>query len=296
MKKLSPLPGSGFTLVEIAVGITILTVVGGIAYSILSNSTLLLAKNISINSSNTTVRSSLDRIYSEISQANGMPQLINADGSSASGTGPAAGVVFDRYRGGPYLVTNPGSNGLPASATSIDVKLSTDPLALPPIPAANDVLCVGSNTVRPLVASSSPAALAPSPPAVQSVTVTLKAKLGQSIPWSASVQETAFLVHREAIVVVPSNGRNELRIYPDVETTSNSCSLATTYRVLSRDIANKSGDNTPFTIVTKDGANFISIAMRVEDTHYNQILASKQAKEFNTYLQVDAQVRPRNFL
>lgn len=96
----------GFTLVELSIGALILTIVGGIGYSILTSSTTLLAKNVSLNSSNTTLRTVLDRIYLEISQANGMPKLITPGGVS-SAIGPAAGVVFDRYLGGPYCRDQP---------------------------------------------------------------------------------------------------------------------------------------------------------------------------------------------
>ena len=295
MKK--PSRTTGFTLLELSIGILILTIVGGIAYSVLASSTTLLAKNISLNASNTILRSALDRVFSEISQANGMPKLITAGGISlGSSNGPAAGVVFDRYLGGPYVVTNPGSDGLGASAQSFQIKLATNTLASPPIPAANDVLCIGDSTVRPLVRLSSPAALSPSPPPLQAVTVTLQAALGQSIPWTSAVQETGFLVHRKAIVVVPVGGRSELRLYSNVETTSSTCDLSTSYVVLARGIGSQTGENTPFTLVTQNTMTFLNIAMRAESQEYNKVLANKQAADFNTFLRADTRVRPRNFL
>ncbi len=296
-KKIAPhRPTAGYSLFEILVALVIFVLIGGIAYGVLTNSTTLLAKNISLNSSNTLVRSALDRVYAEISQANGMPQLINADGSSASGAASAAGIVFDRYLGGPYIVTNPGSTGLPASATSIGLTLATNALASPPIPKANDVISIGGSPARPLVSSSSPAVVSASPPPLLPVTVTLQAKIGQSIPWTTDVKETAFLVHRKAIVVVPVSGRNELRLYNNVETTSQSCDLTTSYVVLNREIGSQAGENTPFSIVTSSGVSLLNIALRVEDQQYNKVLAKKQANEFNTFMKVESRVRPRNFL
>jgi len=291
-----PFAIAGFTLVEISIGVAILAIIGGIAYSLLINSTTLLAKNVSLNSSNAVLRSALDRIDSEVSQANGMPILINADGSAGSANGPAAGIVFDRYLGGPYVVTNPGSTGLAASAQSFEIKLATAALASPPIPQTNDVVSIGTGTTRPLVSSCAPAVLPAVPPAVQAVTVTLEAPLGQDIPWTTAVDQKAFLVHRKAIVVVPANGRNELRLYPNVETTSSACDLTTSFVVLNNEIGGQTGENTPFTIVTQNVVTFLNIALRVEDQQYNKALASKQANEFNTFLRVDAMVRPRNFL
>ena len=286
---------SGFTLVEMSIAMLILVIVGAIVYAILINSTTLLAKNISINSSNTIVRTALDRVYSEINQANGMPKLINANGSDASAAASAAGIVFDSYVGGPYIVTNPGSNGLASSATSFGLTLATDALASPPIPKPNDVVCIGNSTTRPLVKTAT-APTSASPPPLLPVTVTLQSPLGASIPWTTDVKETAFVIHRKAIVVVPVGGRNELRLYYDVETTGNTCNLNTPYSVLNREIGSQAGENTPFSIVTTDGSSFLNVAMRVEDQQYNKTLATKQAHEFNSFLKVDGRVRPRNFL
>ena len=110
------LRSAGYTLVEICIALVVLMIVGGLAYSILMSSTTLLAKNVSLNSSNTILRAALDRIYSEINQANGLPKLINADGTdAASSSGPAAGIIFDRYVGGPYIVVNLVGTGLPST-------------------------------------------------------------------------------------------------------------------------------------------------------------------------------------
>lgn len=296
---------AAFTLVEISVALSVMMIVGGLAYSMLMTSTTLLAKNLSLNSSNTSLRSALDRIYSEINQANGLPKLINADGSAVSSSGPAAGIIFDRYVSGPFVVGNPGS-GLPANTTSFKLFYSTDPLANPIPPIKNDVVLMDGVT-RALVSSCSAptgySAPIPSPTPVtgKMVTVTLQASLGTAISWSANLQQTAYVVHRKAFVVVPVSGRSELRMYADAETVTD-YNDSSRYAVLSRDIGNQPGDNTPFAIVTADtqghilGANFLSIAMRVEDQQFNKYLAKRQSKEFNTFLQVDTRLRPRNFL
>ena len=84
---------AGYTLVEICVSLAVLALVGGIAYSMLMSSTTLLAKNLSLNSSNIIVRTALDRIYAEVNQANRLPTLINADGTAADSSVPAAGIL-----------------------------------------------------------------------------------------------------------------------------------------------------------------------------------------------------------
>jgi hypothetical protein len=72
------------------------------------------------------------------------------------------------------------------------------------------------------------------------------------------------------------------------------------YVVLTRGIGtqviNGLDEKTPFSLVTQNGNKFLGIAMRVEDQQYNKYLATRQAKEFNTFLRVDTALRPRNFL
>ncbi len=323
---------AAYTLVEICVGTGILMAVGGIVYAILMSSATLLAKDISINSSSTSARSTLDRIYSEVTQANGLATtdtlvpkppciLVNADGTVASTTGPAAGIVFDGYVGGPYIVGNPGS-GLAANATTVKLFYSTDPLASPPIPARNDVLVMDGST-RALVSScSTPSSSfsAPTPTPVPTpgvmVTVTLQSTLGTytlppvnsgtAIPWSSAIQQTAYLLHRKAFVVVPPaslitvNGispQAELRMYPDAENLPAVINDSSKYVVLTRDIGTKTiaglDENKPFSYVTQNGTTYLNIAMRIEDRQYNKRLANQQANEFNTFLRVDTMLRPR---
>ena len=55
----------------------VLVVAGGVVYAMLMSSTTLLAKNLSLNSSNTLTRAALDRMYAELNQANRLPTLVD---------------------------------------------------------------------------------------------------------------------------------------------------------------------------------------------------------------------------
>lgn len=304
---------AGFSLAEICISLAVLAVVGSAGYSMLMSATTLLAKNISINSSNILVRKSLDRMFSEINQGNRMPTLINADGTVAT-SGPAAGILFDRYLGGPYIVGNPGT-GLAATSTVFSLFYSTDPLANPPVPAKDDVVIMDGAT-RALVSSCTtpsstfvlPPTPAPSPGKM--VTVTLQNILGTytvpptttgtAIGWGSGSQQSAYLVHRKAFVVVPVNGSTgpaELRMYSNAEKVTDYNDPAK-YIVLTRTIGTRTVngllENKPFSIVTQNGIPFLSIALRVEDQQFNKRLATQQANEFNTFLRVDTLLRPRN--
>lgn len=304
---------AGYTLVELSIALLVFVVLGGMVYAMLIGSTSLLARNLSVNSSNTLVRGTLDRIYSEINQANGTPLLLNADGTLTNSTAPAAGVLFDRYVGGPFIVGNPGS-GLPWDSTTFKLYYSTDPMANPVAPVKNDVVIMDGVTRALVYSCSAPSAYSspipsPTPTAGKMVTVTLKDKLGNytnpiitsgtAIPWLSNVQQTSYVLHRKAFIVVPSNGRGELRMYPDAEALSN-VNDTSTYTVLSRSVGTETNDsvteNLPFSLVTQNGVTFLSIALRMEDQQFNNYLKTKQAREFNTFLRVDTMMRPRNFL
>lgn len=290
----------GFTLVELLISIAMLTIVGFLSYSMLVSSSTLFAKNISINTSNSSLRGSLDKMISEINQGYGIPKLINADGSSAGSSGPAAGIAFDRYIGGPYVVTRQ-SSGLAVGTQTFTMKsYAGTTLTLPPKPQPNDVVSIDTGILRPLVRTctatiASGATWNGSTTTSNPVTMTvgLQSPLPSAITWSSATTETAFLVHRKAFVVASNNGQGELRLYNDAETVTNFNSTAA-YIVLTRDLSGQNGENTPFSIVTQDGNKFLNIAMRVEDQSYNKVLAVKQAKDFNTFLQIDTKVRPRN--
>lgn len=310
-RHLYPKRAAGYTIAELSVMMGVFTIIGAITYSMLMSSTLLLAKNVSLNSSNLAVRSALDRLYTDLNQANRLPNLINADGTPATGTGPAAGIVFDRYLGGPYVVGNPGT-GLPGSTTAFKLFYSADPLANPPDPAKNDVVIMDGST-RALVSSSTTSASlaspipAPTPVSGKMATVTLQSTLGSytnplgvGITWGAATQQTAYLIHRQAFLVVPVNGTTgpaELRLYPDAETVTN-YSDPTKYVVLTHTIGTKTvgglTEHTPFSLVTQNGATYLNIAMRVEDQQFNKRLATQQANEFNTFLRIDSLFRPKN--
>jgi len=293
MKNQTRASAAGFSLVELMIGLVVLTMVGGLAYSILVSAATLMAKNISLNSSSTTLRVALDRVYSEINQANGFPKLLNSDGSVFGSTaGPAAGVIFDRYQGGPYIVTNPGT-GLPSTTTSFTMTSSTDPLASPPVPQQYDVVSMDGGITRPVVQSCTASISG----GLQTHTVQLQSAIGRDIPWSNSLQKTAYVVHREAFIVVPNEGRAELRFYRNAEALGPAnYNNAASYVILTRDIGTGSGEATPFSIATQGSTSFLNIAMRIEDHQYNSYLAAHQANEFNTFLRVDTSLRPRNFL
>jgi hypothetical protein len=292
---------AGFTIAEIMIGVTVLAAVGMAGYSMLLNSSMLFAKNVSLNTSSTVLRTALDRMYIDVNQAYGMPQLINADGGSAT-TSSAAGIAFDVYLGGPYVITNPAGAGLPSSTVSFTMKCPAPLLPIPtaaevlttqPTPVVNDVVVLDNGITRPVVNTCTSSTLV----GVRTLTVGLKSSLGNQVSWNASTTKTGFLVHKRAYVVATVGGHGELRLYNNAEAVPDYSDPAN-YVVLARDLSGlaTNNENTPFSVVPDPltGTNFLNIAMRVEDQSFNKALALKQSKEFNTFLQLDTRLRPRN--
>jgi hypothetical protein len=306
MKVKSAIRGcGGFTMVEILIGATLLTGVGIACYSMLLSSTVLFAKNVSLNSSGAVLRTALDRMYNDINHGYGMPKLINVDGSPATTTS-AAGITFDLFLGGPYVVTNPGTTGLPASATGLTMKhYASDTLTAQPLPVANDVVVLDNGLTRPVVNTCTSSISSN----VRTLTIIFKSTLGSAVSWSSNTTKTASLVHKKTYIVAPANGDAELRMYNNPEAVTDYSDPAN-YIVLSRGLSDKTtvdqsgqtvNDKTPFSIVDENGSPcvgcsnpFLQIAMRVEDQGFDNTLKLKQANEFNTFLRLETRLRPRN--
>jgi hypothetical protein len=287
--------------------VTLLTGVGIACYSMLLNSSILFAKNVSLNTSSTTVRTALDRMYNDINQGYGMPKLINVDGSPAT-TPSAAGIAFDVFLGGPYVVTNPSGTGLPASTQTFTMKnYSADALTAQPLPVTNDVVLLDNGITRPVVNTCASSVSSN----VRTLTVALQSVLGNSVSWNSTTTKTASLVHKRAYVVAPVNGYAELRLYNNVEGGID-YSAPANYVVLARGLSDKTtvnasgqtiNDSTPFSFVNESGGAcdslgcsnpFLQIAMRVEGQGFDNTLKLKQANEFNTFLRLETRLRPRN--
>ncbi len=277
----------GFTLLETAIAIGCLTLVGSLCFYLLQAGTTLYAKGFSLNVSNLSLRYALDRMNAEISEATSTPELINVNAAgaiSSNAANPAQGVRFDKYLGEHYVVVNPGGTtgtGLSA-ATSFQLQISTNPLASPPIPKANDVLLVNGITTRAVVSSCT---IVSSTNQVQTLNVNVSPSVTAS--WLYPTVKTAVLVHEEAFIV---QGQ-QLNFYQTMENVSNVSNSS--YLTLTNDIS--STGSAPFT--TGSSTSYLSVGLIVSSQQYSNYLAKKQSVgQYNNYLTVSTLLRPRNSL
>src|ERR687888_1398334 len=91
---------TGFTLIEVMVGLFCFVIIGGVIYLLLNSGTILYAKNMSVNTAHEDTRRAVNRLLRDIHASVSVPQLIDgfhADGSlqvHTSNTTGAAGVSF----------------------------------------------------------------------------------------------------------------------------------------------------------------------------------------------------------
>lgn len=282
---------TGFTLIEMLIAMVGVAIVGGMAYTALTSGMLLFAKNISLNMSNADTRGALDRMVQEIQRAHAMPTLINANGSSAAGAASAAGVVFDKYLGGPYVLQHPGGTGLGTTATGFQMWRSTHPLASPPVPVNGDMILIDGSSVTPRVSAATAGSVQPDQR--QLLSVSLQSPLGAPVSWLASSTQPASLLRRTAFIVASANGRNELRLYPSISPATSYDNPAQ-FVVITRDVGVSPGEGLPFSRTTIEGKPFIRIALRVQNRDYDKVLAGKEGNEANTYMRIDSLIRPKN--
>lgn len=275
-------------LTAIAAGATVLL---GIAY-FMSSGMLLFAKNVSTNLSHNSLRGSLDKLVQSVDQARGRIRLIDTTGTTIASGGTAPGVVFDQYRGGPYVVTHPGGSGLSAAATSLTITRSVDPLASPPLPIPGDVLLLANHDSIRLVVQSVSAGIISGSTLRQSLTITLQTAAGTAIPWDSSTVMTASLVRRVAFLVVPAGPRNELRYYNNAESGGNFGASAD-YSLVTNNIGTGAGDATPFSTTANGSRDILSVVLRVRAGQYANRLSTKELNSFSTVERVSITLIPK---
>ncbi|WP_083805442.1 PulJ/GspJ family protein [Chthoniobacter flavus] len=97
----------GFTLIEMVVATMIMAITGTIIYNILYTGMVLFAKNSAVNVAHQEARVAVMQMEQDIHAAVSIPQLTdNANPPNAvAGNGPAAGISFQLYAGGPFQIT-----------------------------------------------------------------------------------------------------------------------------------------------------------------------------------------------
>ena len=280
-----------FTLIEIMVGAAISSILAVAIFALMNAGMILSAKNLSLNLTSNSMRTALDRVEQGVQQADTMPELINTSGTVVT-TGPAAGIKFDRTVGSPYVVTLT-SGSIPAAATSLVLTRSTNAVASPPPPSPGDIIRIATTatTLRPRVQSvttgSVNGALSRQP-----FTTTLTAALGTTVTPITATVVSARIVRNVAFLVMPANGKPELRYYHTFDTTTDYNDPAK-YSVVTDQIGIAAADATPFSIVQYDSKPFVSFSLRVRAGNADRGMRGQQIGDYNTFSRTEALIRPK---
>lgn len=278
-------PAEGFTLVELMVAMSVLVVVTAIAFSFIRSGAILTAKSTGMNHSHNELRASFDRLADHLLSANNVPTLIGTDGLAT--TGPAAGLKFDKVVGDPYVLDPPeGAGSFSSTATTLSVWRSTNSVATAPIPIVGEVMLIPTPTGIARARISAVTAHAPSSATrTQKLTLTFSSALGKSLSWAAEQPQIAKVVRPEAFIVMSSNGRNELRFYPQFEPMP-TLSDRSKYKVLTNQIGTSSGENKPFTVIDMEGDRIVQSTLRVRETQYSAFLSAQEQNSYSGYFQL----------
>jgi hypothetical protein len=111
---------TAFTLIETTIASAIVALAGGSIYTILLTGTILFTKNTAVNLAHQQARVALLGIERNLHTSASVPQLVDINRNNITGNGPAAGISFHRYAGGPFQVA-PGTTVTPAQ-NQISVK------------------------------------------------------------------------------------------------------------------------------------------------------------------------------
>ena len=272
------------------VGAAISSILAVAIFTLMNAGMILSAKNLSLNLTSNSMRTTLDRVEQGVQMGNAMPTLIDTAGADVA-AGSAAGIKFDRVVGSPYVVTLP-AGGIPASATTLTLTRSTHPVASPPVPSAGDIILITVNeaTLRARIQSvGNPVTGA----GRQSFLITLTAPLGTAVAPITATIVSSRLVRNVAFLVMLANGKPELRYYPTFDTTTN-LNLPAGYVVVTDQIGTAAADATPFSIVPVGTQSFVNFSLRVRASNADKGIRAQQQDQFNTYCRIETQIRPKN--
>jgi len=231
--------------------------------------------------------------------ASGLAPVVSGTAAIITGTGP--GIKFYCCVGGPYVVTIP-TGGLAGTATSVTIELDNNALPAPPVPQANDILLINTTAVptsfqdwatvsgTPTVVSSSGSRIKYS----VALTPPMKDKDGNltsTIPYQTDNQGNAItcsanLLRPTAFIIVTNGSNKELRMFSSYTTGTNAKVVltGTNYSTLTRAIDTGTTTLSQFGIVSMGSQTFVSLALRIRSTDYDNYLANKQRDGFSTYM------------
>jgi hypothetical protein len=101
----------GFTFTSVMVTLVLVGVLGVICYALLNIGTILGAKNTALNTAHQQARTAMLQMMQDLHSAISLPALVDANGNTVIGAGPAAGISFQLWSIGPLKIAADASIG-----------------------------------------------------------------------------------------------------------------------------------------------------------------------------------------
>ena len=124
---------AALSLIEVMVTVAVIGVAGAGIFEVLRTGMILFGKNSSINLSHTESRFGMVKLQQDLNAAVSTPELtgsgvpsltgsgVNTILSTGTAAGPAAGVYFQTYAGGPFCIYNNSLNQTGSNAPSLPI-------------------------------------------------------------------------------------------------------------------------------------------------------------------------------
>lgn len=134
---------AAFTLVEMMITVVVFALAGGLIFFFLNSGMILYAKNTAVNAAHQQARAGVDQMLANIHSAVSIPQLVDQSLTPLPppGIGPAAGIDFQQFDSGPYLLSTTAN----ASATQTSVTIVVPATNPPTLPASTDTIALRLN-------------------------------------------------------------------------------------------------------------------------------------------------------
>jgi type II secretory pathway pseudopilin PulG len=132
----------GYKLIELVFTTVLIGVLGLIIYSILNMGTILGAKNTAVNSAHQQARTAMLQMVQDLHSAISLPSLCDSTGAAVSGQGPAAGIAFQLFSGGPYKINADATT----SDNTVDIKNPTATMS--PVPVVGQRLIIPGHQIE----------------------------------------------------------------------------------------------------------------------------------------------------
>jgi hypothetical protein len=182
----------GYTLIELGIVSSVFSTVGVALCSLLNVSLVLGAKNLAMNTAHQQARTAMVQMLQDLHSSVSLPYLVDANGNTITGAGPAAGIAFQELSSGPHKIR--------ADATTNDNQVS---LTLTPIGGVTPTVVVGQRLIIPthqieddITAVSGTGS---------NITVTLAHNLPVAITGTASYTIVALITNRCSYTVANGN-------------------------------------------------------------------------------------------